>query len=470
MATQNPVHPHENIAIIGLGEAGRAAATLLAAHPLRIVALDRRPDPQRGDLPEHVEIRGQSQHPDAATLAVLSPGANPEWPENRNNPDLLPLWTRWREAKIELRSEVEVAAAAHTAPLLSIGGTDGKSTTAALTAHLLRALDAAPALGGNSWRALSAVVAEQPDARVLVAEISAFQLWEPHTLHPRVAVMTNIEPDHLDHYGTVEAYVAAKRHILRNMGPGDWFVFYAADARLLAFAELAEHRGVNLAAFAGPDSAQRFGAHATVEADSFVVRLPGNTLRIPTAALSIPGAHNQRNAMAAILAAMLVPDAPPADESSAARLAEALATFHGLPHRVALVRELDGVRWYNDSKATNVHAAVTGLAAFEQKIVAIVGGVDKGLSLTPLIELLATRARATIAIGSIAPRFVAEAGEILEPLVTADSMEEAVRIARTLAQPGDVVVLSPACSSFDMFRSFEHRGDVFEAAVRALLD
>jgi UDP-N-acetylmuramoylalanine--D-glutamate ligase len=461
MPLRQPFATHRRIAVVGLGEAGRGACHLLAALGRDVVALDANPDAQRGGLPDSVELHPGSHDPRGASLAVLSPGLNPEWPENRDRPALAPLW----RAGIPLVGEIELAAAAHPAPLLSVGGTDGKSTTAALAHHLMRATGVDAALGGNSWTALSRVVLARPDAAALVAEVSAFQLFAPHGLRPRAAILTNIAPDHLDHYAGLDDYVEAKRHVLANLGAGDRFIANDADARLAGFATDLERRGVPTLRF---DDARRPDAAdaAWLDGDLLRVALDGRDLAVRRSALALPGPHNTRNALAALAGCLVLRG----DETwpTEAALEQALASFEGLPHRLRRVAVVDGVTWVNDSKATNVHAAVTGLRAIDGPLVAIVGGVDKGLALEPLVEELRARARAVVVIGAIAERLAAELRGAGVRTVPAASMADAVAAAASEARAGDTVLLAPACSSFDMFRSFEHRGDVFEAAVAAL--
>lgn len=470
MRLLDPLAAHDLIAVAGLGASGSAAARLLDRLGKRVVATDSREKISALDLPPQCDVRLGGLDIGDARIVVLTPGLNPEWPANAANPQLVPLIERARRGEIELVSEITLAAAAAGLPLLSIGGTDGKSTTAALVHHLLRACGVDAILGGNSWTALADVVLAAQSAEIVVAEISAFQLWEPHTLRPRGAAMTNIAPDHLDHYASLDDYVAAKRHITRNMAHGDHYIAWSLDKRTTAFGRDARDRGVRFASFAVDPRDLPADADATafIDADWFVVRDRSREHRVERAALALPGAHNLRNALAALLHVCLAFVDDPRVEAGA--LANGLRSFRGLPHRVEWVRERAGVRFYNDSKATNVHAAVTGLRAFAEPIVAIVGGVDKNLDLTELLDVLIERSRTVIVIGEIRERFCAEAATRGLQTERASDMADAVGRAARAARPGDVVVLAPACSSFDMFTSFEHRGDVFADCVRALSD
>jgi UDP-N-acetylmuramoylalanine--D-glutamate ligase len=466
----DPLREHSVVAIAGLGASGTAAARLLQTLGKSIVATDSRATLDVTTLPPGVDLRLGRLDIGDARVVVLTPGLNPEWPANRANPQLAALIARAERGEIALISEVTLAAQAAAVPLLTIGGTDGKSTTAALVHHLLRACGIDAILGGNSWTALADVVLDAPSAECVVAEVSAFQLWEGHTLHPRCAILTNIAPDHLDHYAGLAEYIAAKRHVLGNMTAGDHYVAWALDAQTSAFGPVLRARGVTFAAFA-IDRADLPGdadVIAFVEPEAFVVSDGAREIRVARGAFGLPGAHNARNVLAALLEVHLAFRGD--SRVTALGLEAGLRTFRGLPHRVELVRERAGVRFYNDSKATNVHAAVTGLRAFGEPLVAIVGGVDKNLDLRDLIDVLEHKARHVVVIGEIRQRFTDEAAGHVRSLEPAADMAEAVRLAARAAVPGDVVVLAPACSSFDMFRSFEHRGEVFADLVRQLPD
>ncbi|MFT6397646.1 MAG: UDP-N-acetylmuramoylalanine--D-glutamate ligase [Bradymonadia bacterium] len=449
---RDPLPEHQRVAVLGLGASGQAACKLLGVFGKSVIASDSR---SLGlDLGEHVELRTSGNDIGDATAVVVSPGLNPEWPENRDNPALAPIWAAVADGELAIWSEVELAIAAFTGPTITVGGTDGKSTTAAMIRDLLRAAGKNVLFGGNSWTALCEVLAEQKEADVCVAEVSAFQLWAGHALHPNVSVLTNIAPDHLDHYDAEEDYVRAKFHIHANMDAGDTVVLNMEDARLADAAQSLASRGVQVLGFG---LEPRSDGRAHVEGGA----LRWGVESLTTAAVAVPGRHNKKNALCAFLAARAA-----VPELTVEQAAGALSSFNGLPHRLERVRVLDDVTWFNDSKATNVHAAVTGLLSLDHPIVAIVGGVDKELDLASLIEALKS-ARAVIAIGDLRARLCAEAAGIID-VITADSLEAAVLLARSSAESGDAVVLAPGCSSFDMFRSFEHRGDVYRELVTAL--
>ncbi|MCB9521551.1 MAG: UDP-N-acetylmuramoyl-L-alanine--D-glutamate ligase [Myxococcales bacterium] len=462
MELRDPLPRHAKVAVLGLGAAGLGAVRLLDALGKHTIATDRSTD-LRAELPGSVELRLGSNDFAGASAVVLSPGMNPDWPENARNPELAPLWAAWRAGEVEVWSEVDLAAAALDRPWIAVGGTDGKSTTAALAARLANATGRETLLGGNSWEAMSSVVAGATAADAAVIEVSAFQSWRGHHMRPAVSILTNIADDHLDHYASFDDYVDAKLLIHDHLDADHGVaIVWAGDPRLAAAAGRLSERGVRVVLY---DNGPRPDAESAAWLDGDQLRVSGRVgdVAAPLAALRLAGAHNVRNALAALAAVVALPGARPTADA----LADGLAAFVGLPHRLELVRELDGVRYVDDSKATNVHAAVTGLRSLAPPLVAIVGGVDKRLDLGPLLRELADRARHVVVIGEVAARLEAEGAGVVS-MERAGSMEAAVVAARAAARPGDTVVLSPACSSFDMFAGFEARGRAFAAAVRAL--
>lgn len=461
----DPIPQHSTVAVLGYGASGRAATRLLRALGKSVIVSDKAGTPDTDD--PHVRFVFGTNTVEDATLAILSPGLNPEWPENRDNPALAPIWAAMHAGTLTVMSEVELGLRAFHRPYIAIGGTDGKSTTAALTHHLAKAFGYTSVLGGNSWRAFCDVAMDaDPASDLAIVEISAFQLHRPHGIHPAVAITTNIAADHLDHYEDFDAYVAAKSALFENQGPGDSAILCEGDERLHVLGEALKSRGVRVGTFGNSAPDERWGGFVAGEHDGeVIVQVDDDRYYLPFDVLMIAGAHNRRNFMAAMLALLALeprdPDVP--------MLLEAVATFHGLPHRVSFVRELDGVRYFNDSKATNVHAACVGIRSMVRPTVAIIGGVDKRLPLDALWPALADHAHTVIAMGELQERLAAEAPAGLR-VVCADSMDDAVAQARAAARSGDAVLLAPASSSFDMFKSFEHRGDVFEACVRALVE
>jgi UDP-N-acetylmuramoylalanine--D-glutamate ligase len=401
--------------VVGLARSGRAAALALARRGVEVVAADRSPDADPGRLAEAgVEVRLGTEEVsllDAAELVVKSPGV----------PGESSLSAAARARGIPVWSEVELGYRLLPAGtrLVGVTGTNGKTTTTELLGAIFRADGRRTEVAGNVGRALTDVAEAAEPGSWVVCELSSFQLEDVHTLACDVAVLLNLEPDHLDRHGTFEAYRAAKLRI-----------FERARAKVVP-------RGSGLAgiAFAADDP------------------LPAEPL--------IPGAHNRENAAAATAAARA---ADVADEA----IAEALRTFPGVPHRLEPVRELRGVRWVNDSKATNTAAARRGVAAYDAPLRLILGGSLKGEDFVPFVRGLPPAVRSIYLIGEASDRFAAALDAAGRPYARAGDLAAAVGLAAREAEPGDVVLLSPACASFDQFANFEQRGDVFRRLVQEL--
>jgi len=352
---------------------------------------------------------------------------------------------------VPVLGEVELAARACAAPVVGITGTNGKTTTTELTAHLLRTAGVDAVALGNVGRPFAAVADRLGPDQVVVLELSSFQLETVRRLSPRVAVVLNVAPDHLDRYPDMAAYVAAKRR-LAELLPADGLLVAGTDGPARDWP--APRRRL----FGDPAA----GADVFV-ADGWLQRRRDGGRPEPVAAMAetaLRGAPAVANACAAVAA--VTPWAVPA-----AALAAGLRSFRPLPHRQEVVAEADGVTWVNDSKATNVHAVLAGLAGYREGVVLILGGSGKGEDYSPLREALAPVA-AVVLLGAEADRLAAAlAGAV--PLERAADMADAVRRARRLVPPGGTVLLSPACASFDMFRDYRHRGEAFRAAVTDLL-
>lgn len=458
----DPLPEHTLVAVLGYGASGKAATRLLRRFGKTVIVADamlKNPEPVEG-----VRFHPGSHEIGDATAVVLSPSLNPEWPENQKKASLQDIYARIQQGSLLALSEVELGLRAWNRPSIAVGGTDGKSTTAALTHALAEAFGYTAVLGGNSWRAFSDVALDAADdVNLAIVEISAFQLHQPHGIRPPVAITTNLAFDHLDHYADFDAYVRAKSALFLNQGSDDVAILNGDDLRLRELGQTLNSRGVRVAYFSNQAHDADVPVGAGEEDGLLTIQRDGRTLLIRAQQLALAGAHNRRNVMAAVLALMHVGHR----SANISELYRILSEFRGLPHRVAFVREHEGIAYYNDSKATNVHAACVGIRSMTRPTVAIIGGVDKHLALDELWEALAIRGRFVIAIGELRARIVEEIPTFL-PVLAAESMPEAVELARTYAQTGDAVLLAPASSSFDMFRSFEERGDIFEAAVRAL--
>lgn len=448
--------------VIGLGISGRAVSRLMARRGARVLASDAaRPSDPEGELKElerlgvAVETGGHSRNLlDGADLVVLSPGVDPS-----AGPAAEAIGRG-----MKVLSEVEVASWFFEGSIVGITGSNGKSTTTALAAHLLKGGGVRAVAGGNLGRAFSRIVEEEPEADVLVLELSSFQLERVDTFRAETGVLLNITPDHLDRYPDMTAYAAAKARLWEGQVATDWAIHSADDPG--ARDASAGARGLRIPFTTGGGAASP-GVWVRSESGRSVVTadLPGigGPLDLFEAAdVPLPGMHNLGNAMAAATVAARYGVSP-------ARIQEAMRSFRGLPHRLELVGEADGVRFYNDSKATNVESAVAALSGFPSGVVLIAGGKHKGSSYGPLREPLGRCGRAAVLIGQAADRLADDLEGCL-PLQLAGTMAEAVIQAFALARPDGVVLLAPACSSFDMFDDYTHRGRTFTEAARRIID
>jgi len=431
--------------VLGLGKSGEAVARHLLARGSTVTVVDDAPgDGSRSaasdlglDLVEHPSVDELALLVVRADVVVPSPGV----------PAAHPVFGLARTAGVPVRGEVELAGRWATQPMVAVTGTNGKTTVTTLIAQMLSASGVRAVAAGNIGLPLCDAVTT--DVEVVVAEVSSFQLAFSESFHPAVAVWLNLAADHLDWHGDLGSYAAAKARIWAHQGPGDVAVVNADDPVVMAEAARAPSRVVTF----GLDRPADFSV------EGGWLRVPGGALvevaRLPR---SLP--HDVANALAASAAALAAGASPEGVRST-------LAGFAGLPHRLTLVGYGNGVRWFDDSKATNPHATVAAVRGFDS-VVLLAGGRNKGLDLSALAAV-ADRIRAVVAIGEAAPE-VAAAFSGLRPVAVAGSMAEAVATAATAARPSDVVLLSPGCASFDWYRNYSERGDDFAAAVHALLE
>ena len=489
----------KHVLVLGLGESGLACARWCARQGASVRVADTRVAPPyldelRRRVPGADFVAGEFDKKllDGIDLLALSPGLSGG----------LMVVIHARAAGIPVVGEIELfaqglrslgTAVAAPVPVLAITGTNGKTTTTALTGHLLRATGKTVGVAGNiSPAALNALMDAQ-DANALpqiwVLELSSFQLETTETLNPVAATVLNISDDHLDRYIDLDEYASAKARIFQSgEGTPSVQVLNRADPRVRRMA-LADRHIITFG-FDAPAASDDFGLRPN-RGEAWLAQ--GERFLLPVSALPLAGLHNAANAMAALaLCASLGFDAN--------ALLPALRSFRGLPHRVEKIADLDGVVWYDDSKGTNVGATVAALMGIggqlaaqnshlpppgkeagregpqsanagnknDRKIILIAGGDGKGQDFSPLRKAVARHARAAVLIGRDGPLIEKAIGAAGIAMESAGSMEDAVRRAHALAQPGDAVLLSPACASFDMFHNYEHRAQVFIAAVRAL--
>ncbi len=438
------------VAVVGLGRSGIAATRFLAGQGLRVYASDVADSPSLravvtgiGGPTVSVEIgRHDLERIGRSVLVIASPGVPPDAP---------PLRVA-RAADREILAELDLAALVlGDAPVIVVTGTNGKTTTTALIAHILVAAGIEAEAAGNIGRPLIEIAGEPDRPEWLVIEASSFQLHDAPHLRPAIGVLTNLSPDHLERYPTVEAYYADKRNLFRNASSGTCWVLNGDDPAVIGLAQ-----GV-------PGTQRRWSLRQ--EADAWYDRGPawlvmsGERL-LERAQLPLLGDHNVSNALAAALAA----SAAWAEVGEAAR---GLESFRPLPHRLEPLREVAGVLWINDSKATNVSSTTVALAAMSRPFVLIAGGRPKGEAYAPLVPLLEGSCRAVVAYGEGREVIAGELGHVVSVHV-APGFGEAVESARRLAQEGEVVLLSPACASFDQFTDYEERGRTFRELVEAM--
>jgi len=449
MAAMTKQRNDKRALVVGLGLSGLSSARWLVKQGYTVSVVDSRDQPPglaalHAELPEVVVHTGgfDAERFRDPGLLVVSPGVALKEP----------AIAAARARGIETVGDVELFARAARAPVLAVTGANGKSTVTSLVGEMCKEAGLDTAVGGNiGVPVLDLLRTPEPDVYVL--ELSSFQLETTTSLNPRAAVVLNITPDHMDRYESFADYAAAKARIFRGDGV---MVLNADDPRVLAMA-------------AAGRSSVRFGAQPPAsdidyglvphQGEPWLAR--GARLLMPTANVPLPGRHNLLN----VLAAMALAEAMHVPHDAMKR---AVARFRGLHHRTELVAERDGVRWIDDSKGTNVGATVAALSGMDAPVILIAGGDGKGADFHELREPVARRARAVVLIGRDALRIEQALGGVV-PVAHAADMPAAVRAAARLAQPGDVVLLSPACASFDMFRNYEHRGQAFAQAVREQL-
>ena len=432
--------------VIGAAKSGVAAANFLAARGESVVLADSNKDPKLPyELHESVERafgRDDEGLLDDVREIVLSPGV----------PMTIPLLHHAAARAIRVIGEIELAWRHLQGTVIAITGSNGKSTTTALIGEILKIAGHQPIVAGNIGTPLIAAIDfEKP--RTYVLELSSFQLESVDTFRADVALLLNITPDHMDRYPHFDAYAAAKYRIFRNQESGDVAITNANERR-----EARRDSRVRQWRFS---ASQPVNEGAWFDGTDLVINTGGDKRAIPRSSLRLEGSANVENALAAWLAARAVG----IDDVD---VQIAFGTFAGLPHRMLLVRELDGVKWINDSKGTNVDATLKALEGFaSQSVWLILGGKDKAGEFERMRDLVRDKARGVITIGAAASR-IAEALDGTARIHAAGDLQNAVTHAREQAKSGDVVLLSPACASFDQFRNFEHRGDVFEQLVRDL--
>jgi UDP-N-acetylmuramoylalanine--D-glutamate ligase len=442
----------KRVLVVGLARTGLATALFCAARGARVTATDQRAADRLGEVPRLLrdagcvlELGGHRRESFLdQDLIVPSPGVPAD------QADLAAA----RAARVPVWSEIELAWRFLRGRLIAITGSNGKTTTTSLVGHILAAAGMPVIVAGNIGTPLIACVGESTDESIAVVEVSSFQLELIDSMRPDIAVWLNLTPDHLDRHASLENYARAKARLFENQTERDAAVLNADDA---AVAQRAPARP-ELYWFS---RAKRVANGAFLHDDHIVFRRDGTEVPLLTREeIGLRGAHNLENVLAAAAAAFLAGVEP-------AAIAAAVRTFPGVEHRLEFVAEIGGVRFFNDSKATNVDATAKALDAFPRDLLVILGGKDKDSDYAPLREPLRQRARLVLLIGAAADKIEAHLGAAV-PVVRAGTLERAVEIAFREARPGDTVLLAPACASFDQFEDYEHRGRAFKQVVRAL--
>ncbi|OCA85536.1 UDP-N-acetylmuramoyl-L-alanine--D-glutamate ligase [Bacillus sp. FJAT-27225] len=443
-------YKHKKILVLGLAKSGVSAADLLHRLGAFVTVNDFKP------LSENIEARGLLEqgikvicgsHPaelmdEGFELVVKNPGI----------PYSNPLVKKAVEMGIPVITEVELAYQISEAPFVGITGTNGKTTTTTLIYEMLNEGNREPLIAGNIGTVASGVAQEAGSTNTIVIELSSFQLMGIDTFKPKIAVLTNLYEAHLDYHGTKAEYVSAKANITKNQNETDYFIYNADQEEVAAIARLS---GANLVPF----SSTRDLGEGAYESEGWLC-FEGEKI-ILREEVVLPGAHNLENILSAIAAAKL-------SGTSNDAIRKVLTTFTGVRHRLQFVAEKNGRKIYNDSKATNILATTKALEAFEGPVILLAGGLDRGNEFDELLPSLGN-VRALVTFGQTADKLehaAIKAG--IKTVVRADNVEGAVPVAFQLSEPGDVILLSPACASWDQYKTFEVRGDMFIEAVHKL--
>ncbi len=442
----------KRVLVVGLARTGLSVSLFAAAYGATVTATDNRSESEIGETAERLRAAGVKLelggHPPAIffeqDLIVTSPGV----PAN-----LAPVVLA-HVAGVPVWSEIELAWRYLRGKLVAITGSNGKTTTTSLVAHILESAGVPTLVGGNIGTPLIGIVESSTDSTVTIAEVSSFQLESIEAFRPEIGVMLNLTPDHLDRHASFADYATAKMRLFENQLERDLAILNADDPEVTKRMPAKSH-------VFWFSRQKRVAQGAFLIDDQIVFRHDGSETPI-TKRSDIPlrGEHNVENVLAACAAAYLVGATPSA-------IANGVKTFRGVEHRLEFAGEIGGVNFYNDSKATNVDAALKAIEAFPGPLIVILGGKDKGSPYTPLAEPLRARARAAVLIGESAEKIAHDLGDAVSSM-QAGTLDRAVEIAIARAQPGDVVLLAPACSSFDQFENYEHRGRVFKQLVAQL--
>ncbi len=439
----------KRVLVVGLARTGLVSALFSAAYGAKVTATDERPIPEIADAAEKLRVAGVKLELGGFVpqtfleqdLIVVSPGVPAKIaPLENARAKGIPVW-----------SEIELAWRFLRGKLVAITGSNGKTTTTSLIAHILKTSNIPTLVGGNIGTPLLTLVETSVDTSVTVAEISSFQLETIDSFRPEIGVLLNLTPDHLDRHLTFEEYANAKMRMFENQLEKDIALLNADDP------EVTKRMPAKPKIF-WFSRQKRVATGAFLRDDQIIFRHEGSEVELARLGdIQLRGQHNIENVLASCAAAYLAGAVP-------AAIATGVKSFRGVEHRLEFVAEISGVQYYNDSKATNVDAAVKAVEAFPGPLVVILGGRDKGSPYTPLRDLLRERARLALLIGESAEKIASDLGDTIH-FENAGTLQQALHITAKHVQPGDTVLLAPACSSFDQFENYEHRGRVFKELV-----
>ncbi len=444
---------NKNVLVVGLGKSGVASALFLKSRGAHVTVSDSKPREQFGDELSLLLDRGISietgGHGERTfreqDLIVLSPGV----------PFDAPLLQQARAMGENVIGEIELAAQFFPGRMIAITGSNGKTTTTALTGEIISASGFHTLVGGNIGTPAISLVENSTPETIAVLEVSSFQLETIQTYRPYIAMVLNVTPDHLDRHRTFAAYSAAKARIFENQQQDDFAVLNADDPACVSLAQAVKSKVF------------RFSRKKEVAQGAFVrdARIffrdqDQETTITRIADISLKGSHNVENVLAAASAGMLMGCDP-------GKIHQAIREFKAVEHRLEYVATIRGVEFYNDSKATNVDATIKAIESFPANIHLILGGKDKGSDYSVLNDLLRPRVKTVYTIGAAAEKIESQIEDAVE-IVHAETLDAAVKLAEKAAQPGDIVLLAPACASFDQFQNYEHRGKTFKEIVKAL--
>ncbi|WP_454938544.1 UDP-N-acetylmuramoyl-L-alanine--D-glutamate ligase [Capnocytophaga gingivalis] len=442
------------LVILGGGESGTGAAVLGKQKGWEVFLSDK--SPLKAAYKQELEALGirweEGQHTESEILSadciIKSPGI----------PHKVPIVQQAKAKGIEIISEIEFASRYTDAKIIAITGSNGKTTTTTLVYHLLKEAGLSVGVGGNIGYSFARLVAQEPK-EYYVLEISSFQLDDITSFHPHIALLLNITPDHLDRYNyEFQNYIDAKMRITEFQQAVDYLIYDADDPVTVQEINKGQVKA-QLLPFSLEKTFER-GAWSLDEKNMYV-NVNQNIFEMSTKDLTIKGKHNLKNAMGATMVAKLL-------NVRNQNIRNSLMTFQGVPHRLEFVREVEGVRYINDSKATNVNSVYYALDSMEEGLVWIVGGQDKGNDYTPLIPYVSKKVKAIVCLGLDNQKIIQTFQSIVPTIIETHSMEDAVQVGRGLSQEGDTVLLSPACASFDLFQSYEDRGNQFKHYVNML--